>query len=115
MKLVKSLALVIGLICVAYFVGATVYNITYDSDRNGTPEFRVDTDGNTEIAGTLAVTGVPTFTTGIDIGSVSAIPTTGYGAGSIVFYTGSESGWTTAKFYGSTATVNDVSDWVALH
>lgn len=115
MKFLKSLVILMGLLFVSYYVGATVYQWTLDSDHNGTPEFRIDTDGNTEIAGTLAVTGIPTFTTGIDIGSVSAIPTTGYGAGSIVFYTGTESGYTAGTFYGSTATVTGVSCWVALH
>lgn len=65
------------------------------------------------LSGTLAVTGVPTFTTGVDIGEVSTFPTSGYGRGAIIFYTGTED--TTMKFYGSTATVTTASCWVALH
>jgi hypothetical protein len=139
MKLVKSLALVIGLMCVAYFVGATVYNIAYDSNRDGTAEFSVDTDGNTAIVGTLAVTGITTVsgmtangtTTINDILSVSGdasngsvqiggafalFPTSGYRAGAIIYYNGSETNASgTNKFYGSTATVTTASCWVPLH
>ncbi len=132
MKLVKSLALVIGLMCVAYFVGATAYQFTLDSDHNGTAEVRVDTDGNTEIAGTLAVTGAQTNAGDTRIngilsvsadtanglmylgGSFTTLPTSGFSAGTVIYVTGGTYTPDSPAFWGSTATVTTVSCWKAL-
>lgn len=99
MKLVKSFVLVIGLLCVAYFVGATDYQWQLDSNHDGTSEVSIDTGGD------MIMTGYVT------IGSVTSpsLPTSGYGAGTILFNS------TNKMLYFSTGTVTSVSSWVVVH
>jgi len=114
MKLVKSLALVIGLICVAFFVGATAYQWTLDSDHDGTSEFTVDTDGNLTNTGSLTAKGIVSASSMVIGGTFNALPTSGFNAGAIIYCTASTYSPSGPHFYGSTATVTGVSCWRAL-
>ena len=129
MKFLKSAALILGLLLVAYFAGATVYNIVYDSNRDGTAEFSVDVDGNTVNVGTFAtataaVTGpVNIIATpyGVGISSSSSsttivkiggayetLPTSGYSEGAIVYDK------TNKMFYYASAAVTGTGSWSQL-
>lgn len=138
MKLVKGFALIIGMLLFGYMLSATVYQWNLDSNHDGTSEFRIDTDGNTEIAGTLAVTGATTQTGALTIagattvndiltissdsatgamqmgGVFATLPTTGYTPGSIIFYTGASYPGIQNTLLVSTATVTTVSCWVKV-
>jgi hypothetical protein len=127
MKLVKSLALVIGLICVAYFVGATAYQFTLDSDHNGTAEFSVESTGNTTIEGSLTANGSvaihdiltisgDTATEAVRIaGAYTTLPTSGYDKYTIIMFIGDDTGFGSPKLCVSTDTVTSASCWVPLH
>jgi TRAP-type C4-dicarboxylate transport system permease large subunit len=127
MKLLKTLALLMGIMLVGYMVGATVYNISYDSNRDGTSEFSVDTDGNTMVKGTtdlqnsvtihdiLAVSG-DTATEAVRIaGAYTTLPTSGYDKYTIVMFIGTDTGFGSPKLCVSTDTVTSASCWVPLH
>lgn len=99
----------------SYDLGTSTYEIQ-DIYIDGTATIDTLTvDGAATVASTLIVSDILTVTgtKGIDIGSVTSLPTSGYGPGSIVFYTGTDN--TSNKFYGSTITVTNASCWVALH
>ena len=134
MKFLKSLALIMGLLLVAYFAGATVYNIVYDSNRDGTAEFSVDSDGNIVNTGSITASGAISGTTitgtigtltsstyGVKVstsatsttsvylaGAVVTLPSSGYSEGAIIFNK------TDHRFYWASAAVTDISCWSLL-
>jgi hypothetical protein len=121
MKLGKSLVLIIGLLCVAYFAWATNPQWALDYDHNGTPEFSIESTGNTTIEGSVTIHDVlvvsgDNATLPIYIaGAVATLPTSGYNANTIIAFVGTDTGFGSPKLMFSTATVTTASCWVPLH
>jgi len=65
--------------------------------------------GNTTLSGTSNSIATTTMTGVITIYSLSTRPSSGYGAGAIIFCTDNQ------KFYGATGTVTSTADWAAFN
>lgn len=98
-KVFSILIMLIVSVCLGSFIAqATTYWQAMDTDVDGTNEFSVDTDGDVVLTGYITVGSVTS----------ASLPTSGYGAGTILFNS------TNKMLYFATTTVTGVSSWTAI-